>query len=93
LAELAQLAGRARSTIQVWLDDFTASGVARLLERIPAAVARIAELADAPDSGFPKQALPRLSTHFSKFHRNAVSVTHLPRMPLPDRNLPCRRIH
>jgi transposase len=35
LAELAQLAGRARSTIQVWLDDFTAGGVARLLERTP----------------------------------------------------------
>ena len=33
LAELALLAGRARSTIQVWLDDFTEGGVARLLER------------------------------------------------------------
>ncbi len=33
LAELALLAGRARSTIQVWLDDFTDGGVARLLER------------------------------------------------------------
>ena len=35
LAELAQLVGRARSTIQIWLDDFTAGGVARLLERTP----------------------------------------------------------
>src|ERR1700722_690013 len=33
LEELARLAGRARSTIQVWLDDFEAGGVARLLER------------------------------------------------------------
>lgn len=33
LADLARLAGRARSTIQVWLDDFTAGGVAQLLER------------------------------------------------------------
>jgi len=33
LAELARLAGRARSTIQVWLDDFTAGGTARLLAR------------------------------------------------------------
>ena len=33
LAELAGLAGRARSTIQVWLDDFTGGGVAQLLER------------------------------------------------------------
>lgn len=33
LDELARLAGRARSTIQVWLDDFTAGGVAQLLER------------------------------------------------------------
>ena len=33
LAELAGLAGRARSTIQVWLDDFTAGGLAQLLER------------------------------------------------------------
>jgi transposase len=35
LAALAQLAGRARSTIQVWLDDFTAGGVTQLLERVP----------------------------------------------------------
>src|ERR1022692_4482453 len=33
LAELAGLAGRARSTIQVWLEDFTAGGLAQLLER------------------------------------------------------------
>src|ERR1039457_1780298 len=33
LAELAGLAGRARSTIQAWLDDFTAGGLAQLLER------------------------------------------------------------
>ena len=33
LAELARLAGRARSTIQVWLDDFTEGGFAQLLER------------------------------------------------------------
>ncbi len=33
LEDLARLAGRARSTIQVWLDDFTAGGLARLLER------------------------------------------------------------
>jgi transposase len=33
LADLARLAGRARSTIQVWLDDFTAGGVDQLLER------------------------------------------------------------
>jgi transposase len=33
LAELAGLAGRARSTIQVWLDDFTAGGLSQLLER------------------------------------------------------------
>jgi transposase len=33
LAQLAQLAGRARSTIQIWLDAFTAGGVAELLER------------------------------------------------------------
>jgi len=33
LEELARLAGRARSTIQVWLDDFEAGGVTRLLER------------------------------------------------------------
>lgn len=33
LAELARLAGRARSTIQVWLDDYTDGGTAQLLER------------------------------------------------------------
>jgi transposase len=33
LAELARLAGRARSTIQVWLDDFEAGGLVGLLER------------------------------------------------------------
>jgi transposase len=33
LAELARLAGRARATIQVWLDDFTEGGFAQLLER------------------------------------------------------------
>ena len=33
LAALAGLAGRARSTIQVWLDDFAAGGVPQLLER------------------------------------------------------------
>jgi transposase len=33
LDELARLAGRARSTIQIWLDDFTAGGLAQLLER------------------------------------------------------------
>ena len=33
LADLAQLAGRARSTIQVWLDDFTQGGLPQLLER------------------------------------------------------------
>ncbi len=33
LADLARLAGRARSTIQVWLDDFTEGGTARLLAR------------------------------------------------------------
>jgi transposase len=33
LADLARLAGRARSTIQVWLDDFTDGGPARLLAR------------------------------------------------------------
>ena len=33
LADLARLAGRARSTIQVWLGDFAAGGLARLLER------------------------------------------------------------
>ncbi len=35
LAALAELAGRARSTIQVWLDDYTAGGVGQLLERTP----------------------------------------------------------
>ena len=33
LADLARLAGRSRSTIQVWLDDFAAGGIAQLLER------------------------------------------------------------
>lgn len=33
LADLAQLANRARSTIQIWLDHFEAGGLARLLER------------------------------------------------------------
>ncbi len=33
LDDLARLAGRARSTFQVWLDDFTGGGLARLLER------------------------------------------------------------
>lgn len=33
LDDLARLAGRARSTIQVWLDDFTEGGLSRLLER------------------------------------------------------------
>jgi transposase len=33
LDELARLAGRARSTIQIWLDHFTAGGLAKLLER------------------------------------------------------------
>lgn len=33
LDELARLSGRARSTIQIWLNDFTAGGLARLLER------------------------------------------------------------
>jgi len=33
LDELARLAGRARSTIQVWLEDFTEGGSAQLLER------------------------------------------------------------
>ena len=33
LEDLAQLAGRARSTVQVWLDQFGAGGVDRLLER------------------------------------------------------------
>jgi transposase len=33
LAELARLAGRARSTIQIWLEDYTAGGLTQLLER------------------------------------------------------------
>jgi transposase len=33
LAELATLAGRARSTVQIWLDDFEAGGIPRLLQR------------------------------------------------------------
>jgi transposase len=33
LAHLAELAGRARSTIQVWLDDFVSGGVEKLLQR------------------------------------------------------------
>src|SRR5271168_248225 len=33
LAELAELAGRARSTIQIWLDCFVAGGVEGLLQR------------------------------------------------------------
>jgi transposase len=33
LADLARLAGRARSTIQVWLDDFAAGGRRQLLDR------------------------------------------------------------
>src|SRR6202451_2748416 len=33
LAHLAELAGRARSTIQVWLNDFVAGGVEKLLQR------------------------------------------------------------
>jgi transposase len=33
LDDLARLAGRARSTIQIWLDHFTAGGLAKLLER------------------------------------------------------------
>jgi transposase len=33
LAELARLAGRARSTIQIWLEDYTAGGLPQLLER------------------------------------------------------------
>jgi transposase len=33
LEDLARLAGRARSTIQVWLDAFTEGGLTRLLER------------------------------------------------------------
>ena len=35
LAELARLAGRARSTIQIWLDNYTAGGLSQLLERHP----------------------------------------------------------
>jgi len=33
LEDLARLAGRARSTIQIWLDHFEAGGMARVLER------------------------------------------------------------
>jgi transposase len=33
LADMARLSGRARSTIQVWLDDFADGGLAQLLER------------------------------------------------------------
>lgn len=33
LDELARLVGRARSTIQIWLDHFTAGGLAKLLKR------------------------------------------------------------
>lgn len=33
LAALAALAGRARSTLQIWLEDFTEGGLDRLLER------------------------------------------------------------
>jgi transposase len=33
LDDLARLAGRARSTLQVWLDDFIEGGLSRLLER------------------------------------------------------------
>jgi transposase len=33
LQALAELAGRARSTIQIWLDDFTEGGLTKLLER------------------------------------------------------------
>ena len=33
LADLARLAGRARSTIQVWLEDYTAGGLVQLLAR------------------------------------------------------------
>ena len=33
LEALATLAGRARSTIQIWLDDFTEGGLTKLLER------------------------------------------------------------
>ena len=33
LEALARLAGRARSTIQIWLDDFTTGGSNKLLER------------------------------------------------------------
>lgn len=35
LAELARLAGRSRSTIQIWLDNYTAGGLAQLLRRQP----------------------------------------------------------
>ena len=34
LADLARLAGRVRSTIQVWLDDYTAGGRSQRLERV-----------------------------------------------------------
>jgi transposase len=45
LGELARLAGRARSTIQVWLDSFMAGGVAQLLARetAPGKVSPVAE--------------------------------------------------
>jgi transposase len=33
LDDMARLAGRARSTIQVWLDEYTEGGMAQLLER------------------------------------------------------------
>jgi transposase len=33
LGQLAQLAGRARSTVQIWLDHFVAGGVEKLLQR------------------------------------------------------------
>ena len=33
LAELARLAGRARSTLQIWLEDYTEGGLTKLLER------------------------------------------------------------
>ena len=33
LEDLARLAGRARSTIQIWLDDFAEGGLSQLLER------------------------------------------------------------
>lgn len=45
LADLARLAGRARSTIQIWLDNFAVGGVVRLLERRapPGAVSPVAQ--------------------------------------------------